>query len=262
MIGIFDSGLGGMTVTRAIEQLCPEYPLLYFGDLIHTPYGSKSTEALITYAIRNTEFLLSQGAQLIVIACNSAASIAGNALRQHFSCPIIDVIEPAVAKAVEVSPGGNIGVIGTHATIKSGVYQTKIHARRPGCTVNAAACPLLVPLVEEGWLTRRETKMIVKKYLHPLRSHQVDTLILGCTHYPLLKEIIIPRIGKRVHLVDSSTETALFLQHFLEQNPALQQELQATPADNRFFVSDLPVPTQSLAQAIFNRPVHLEKVHV
>ncbi len=261
MIGIFDSGLGGMTVTRAIEQLCPGYPLLYFGDLIHTPYGSKSCEALTEYAIRNTEFLIAQGAALIVIACNSAASIAGNALRNKFSIPIIDVIEPAVNQAISTSKNGTIGVIGTQATIKSDVYAKNILARCPNYRVYSQACPLLVPLVEEGWLNRKETKMISKKYLQPLRCKQVDTLILGCTHYPMLKSIIQPRIGKRVKIVDSSIETALFLQNFLLQNKGIAKELAAQKANNRFFVSDLPLPTQSLAESIFGRPVHLEKVH-
>ncbi len=261
MIGIFDSGLGGMTVTRAIEQLCPGYPLLYFGDLIHTPYGPKSSEALTEYAIRNTEFLIAQGASLIVIACNSAASIAGNVLREKFSCPIIDVIEPAVNQAIVSSTNGTIGVIGTQATIKSDVYPQKILAKRPHYRVHSQACPLLVPLVEEGWLNRRETKTITKKYLQPLRCKQVDTLILGCTHYPMLKHVIRPRIGKRVKIIDSSTETALFLKNFLDKNPEIAKGLSSQKVTNRFFVSDLPAPTQSLAQSIFGRPVHLEKVH-
>ncbi|WP_028584638.1 glutamate racemase [Desulfogranum mediterraneum] len=262
MIGIFDSGLGGMTVTRAIERLCPDYPVLYFGDLLRTPYGSKSPEALLDYARHNTRFLIDQGASLIVIACNSAASTAGPTLRRELSCPVLDVIKPAVSQALAKSRSGNIGVIGTRATIRSGIYQERIHAHQPDYTVHSQACPLLVPLVEEGWLKRRETKMIVKKYLRPLRERQVDTLILGCTHYPLLRPLIEPRMGKRVEVIDSSIETALALRHFLGRNPELERSLRAPGQESRFFVSDLPEPTASLANAIFGRTVHLEKVDV
>lgn len=262
MIGIFDSGLGGMTVTRAIEQLCPDFPLLYFGDLVRTPYGSKSREALLSCAFRNTEFLMEQGATLIVIACNSASSQAADILRDRFPIPVIDVISPAATKAVEKSVSGRIGVIGTRATVLSNIYERRILEQQPGFTVVSQACPLLVPLVEEGWLNRRETKMIVKKYLHPLKSKQIDTLILGCTHYPLLKKIIGPRIGKRVEVIDSSIETALYLKNYLEKDQALRNRLFNPEVPSRFFVSDLPEPTTSLAKNIFGRPVKLERVHV
>ena len=203
MIGIFDSGVGGMTVARAIEQFCPGYPLIYFGDLARMPYGPKSPAMITEYAHRNTEFLLRQGARLIVIACNSAASVASALLRSHYAERIIDVIDPAVARAAAVSRNGRIGLIGTSATINSGVYAERLHTVRPDCRVYSQACPLLVPLVEEGWLDRRETKMIVRKYLHPLRDKQLDALILGCTHYPLLKKLIDPRLGRSVHILDS-----------------------------------------------------------
>ena len=262
MIGIFDSGLGGMTVTRAIEQLCPGFPLLYFGDLVRTPYGSKSKEVLLECACRNTDFLLEQGATIIVIACNSASSRATDILRERYQVPIIDVIAPAVTAAVSRSTGGRIGVIGTRATINSGIYPQRIKEQKPGFSVASQACPLLVPLVEEGWLDRRETKMIVRKYLHPLKNSQIDTLILGCTHYPLLKSVIRPRVGKRVAIIDSSVETALFLKQYLAAHPPLRQRLCQPGARSRFFVSDLPAQTANLANKIFDRPVTLEKVHV
>ena len=262
MIGIFDSGVGGMTVARAIEQLCPGFPLIYFGDLARMPYGPKSPDMISEYSHRNTEFLLRQGAKLIVIACNSAASAASCALRNHFNQTIIDVIFPAVAKAALVSGQGRIGVIGTSATINSGVYEQRLHATRPDAVVHSQACPLLVPLVEEGWLARRETKMIVKKYLHPLRAKQIDTLILGCTHYPLLKKVIAPRIGRRVHIIDSSVEVALHLKTMLDNDPALHQALYDPERPSRFFASDIPQPVHALAAAIFGRTVPLEKTDV
>ena len=262
MIGIFDSGVGGMTVARAIEQFCPGYPLIYFGDLARMPYGPKSPAMITEYAHRNTEFLLRQGARLIVIACNSAASVASALLRSHYAERIIDVIDPAVARAAAVSGNGRIGLIGTSATINSGVYAERLHTVRPDCRVYSQACPLLVPLVEEGWLDRRETKMIVRKYLHPLRDKQLDALILGCTHYPLLKKVIAPRIGRCVHIIDSSVEVALHLKAVLDGDEALRTQLHAPETPSRFYVSDMPAAVASLAGQIFGRTVHLEKTDV
>ncbi len=262
MIGIFDSGVGGMTVARAIEQCCPGFPLVYLGDLARSPYGSKSPAMITEYSRRNTEFLLKQGAKLIVIACNSAASTASPFLRSHYHQSIIDVIHPAVTKAAAVSRRGRIGIIGTRATINSGLYEQRLHAVRPDCKVHSQACPLLVPLVEEGWLERRETKMIVKKYLHPLRDKQIDTLILGCTHYPLLKKTIAPRIGRKVDIIDSSVEVALHLKSILDTDADLRAELYRPETPSRFFVSDMPSPVHALAATIFGRPVLLEQTDV
>ncbi|MGD9949952.1 MAG: glutamate racemase [Desulfobulbus sp.] len=262
MIGIFDSGVGGMTVARAIETLCPGFPLVYLGDLARSPYGSKSPAMITEYSQRNTEFLLRQGAKMIVIACNSAASTASTFLRTHYPHTIVDVIYPAVKKAAKVSKTGRIGVIGTRATINSGLYEKRIQDARPHCKVYSQACPLLVPLVEEGWLARRETKMITKHYLHPLRDKQIDALILGCTHYPLLKKIIAPRIGRKVQIIDSSVEVALHLKTLLESDEQLRQELYDPHVSNRFFVSDIPSPVHGLANTIFGRTVLLEKTDV
>jgi glutamate racemase len=261
MIGIFDSGVGGMTVARAIEHICPGYPLLYFGDIARTPYGSKSPETIIDYSRRNTDFLLSHGATVIVIACNSAASTATNALRNQYQAPVIDVITPATEKAATVTKNNRIGIIGTRATVRAGVYEDRIHEIKPDCRVISRACPLLVPLVEEGWLNKRETKMILRRYLHPLRLKQIDTLVLGCTHYPLLHKLIQPRIGKRVTLIDSSVEVALHLKHFLNNNPDIKDKLQQHSASSRFFVSDSTEPVRQLADRIFGRTIHLEKVN-
>ena len=251
-----------MTVARAVEQLCPGYPLVYFGDIARTPYGSKSPETIIRYSHRNTDFLLAQGCELIIIACNSAASTAAHSLRRHYRVPVLDVIGPATARAVQVSRNGRIGVIGTRATVKSGVYEESILAMAPGHRVYSQACPLLVPLVEEGWLNRRETKMILRKYLHPLRSRQIDTLVLGCTHYPLLRHLIGPRIGRRVSLIDSSIEVARSLQDYLEHHPGLRRRLHRPDAESRFFVSDSTEAVQNLARTIFGRPITLEKTDV
>ena len=262
MIGIFDSGVGGMTVARAIETLCPGFPLVYLGDLARSPYGSKSPAMITEYSRRNTDFLLRQGAKIIVIACNSAASTASPFLRSHYPHTIVDVIFPAVQKAASTSVSGRIGIIGTRATINSGLYEKRIQDIRPQAKVHSQACPLLVPLVEEGWLARRETKMITKQYLRPLKDKQIDTLILGCTHYPLLKKIIAPRIGRKVHIIDSSVEVALHLKTLLENDEQLCRQLFDPKIPNRFFVSDIPSPVHGLANTIFGRTVHLEKTDV
>lgn len=262
MIGIFDSGVGGMTVARAIEQSCPGYSFLYFGDIAHTPYGSKSPDTIREYAVRNSNFLISQGAKLIVIACNTASCVAADHLRHLFDIPFIDVISPAVEKAVTHADLGPIGVIGTRATVNSNVYEKSILAEKASAKVYSQACPLLVPLVEEGWTGKKETKMILRKYLQPLRLKQVTSLVLGCTHYPLLKSEIQPRIGKRTLLIDSSIETAQYLCRYLQNHPALAKATLTTEPSNRFFVSDITESVQTLADTIFDRPINLEKIHV
>ncbi|MEA1901260.1 MAG: glutamate racemase, partial [Thermodesulfobacteriota bacterium] len=183
MIGIFDSGIGGLTVVKAIMENLFGYDIIYFGDTARTPYGTKSSETVKKYALENTEFLLSKGAKIIVIACNTASSVATESVAENFDIPIFEVITPAVELSINTSHKPCIGIIGTRATVKSGIYEKKIKKMNPHARVYSKACPLLVPLVEEGWLNKPETKMIVKKYLHPLKVRQIDTLILGCTHY-------------------------------------------------------------------------------
>ncbi len=257
MIGIFDSGVGGMTVARSIEQLLPTYPLLYLGDIAHSPYGPKSAQTIIDCAINNTRFLISKGAKLIVIACNSAASVATDSLRQQFQIPIIEVILPAIEEAARTTKNGRIGLIGTSATIRSTSYETALTGINQNIKIFTKACPLLVPLVEEGWHNKRETKMILKRYLHSLKNSQLDTLILGCTHYPLLKHLIGPRIGKKVFLIDSSETTAKYLKHYLHQNPHLKPTEPHTPEQNRYYITDYNDTAQKVANRIFNRHIDL-----
>ena len=258
MIGIFDSGIGGLTVARTVEQLLPHHSLLYLGDIRRAPYGSKSRTAIIQYSIENTRFLLENGAKTVVIGCNSAASVATETLRKKFDIPIFEVITPAVQKAIKVSQSGRIGVIGTRATVSSNSYSSAIERSRPGYKVFAKACPLLVPLVEEGWITKRETKMILRRYLYSLKNQQIDTLILGCTHYPLLKHLIQPRIGKKVTLIDSSIEVAIHLRNFLKKNSAPTLSGENSRVRHRFFVTDLTETTRNTVSEIFKRPIHLQ----
>lgn len=262
MIGIFDSGVGGMTVARAIEKKLPEYNFAYYGDLARTPYGSKSPETIIEYSRQNTEFLLSKGAKIIIVACNSAASVSFDILRQEYDVPIFEVITPAVKKAIAVSSetdNATIGVIGTRATIKSGIYEKLIKESLPDARIYSEACPLLAPLVEEGWLNKQETKMIIRRYLSPLKQKMVQSLVLGCTHYPLLMELIQPRMGKRVKIIDSSEEVATSLKTFLDNNTAVADSL-TKDGRNHYFVSDVTSAAEEIAELIFGRKIVLEKV--
>jgi glutamate racemase len=260
MIGIFDSGIGGLTVVREVLEKLPQYRIAYFGDTARFPYGTKSQKTIIEYATEDTEFLLSQGAKIIIVACNSASSVAFESLRKRFSIPIFEVIRPAVEKTLRLTQKQRVGVIGTRATIGSGIYERLIREARAEIKVFSQACPLLVPLVEEGWLKRPETKRIVRKYLFTLKMKQIDTLVLGCTHYPLLKPIIQAKMGHRVEVIDSSQEVALWVKEYLEKNPEIAGRL--TPIDrqegHRFFVSDLTQNSEHIASQFLGKPIKLE----
>ena len=261
MIGIFDSGVGGLTVARAVMKQNPGYDIVYFGDTAHTPYGTKSPETVISYTINNIEFLLSQGARLIIIACNTASSVVTAAVLEQFSVPIFEVITPAVDLAVQASKNLHFGIIGTRATVSSGIYEKKILENQPQAKVYSAACPLLVPLVEEGWLNKAETAMIVKKYLQPLKTRQIDTLILGCTHYPLLKKVIQRKIGRRVHLIDSSISVSSSVNAFLAANSELDRQL-GQNSHLTLFVSDVTDQFKKIAEMTLKTNITFECVKI
>lgn len=261
MIGIFDSGMGGLTVAKALMDHLPDYDMIYFGDTARTPYGSKSPETVTGYALEDTEFLLRKGAKVIVVACNTASSVATNALAARFDVPIFEVISPAVENSLKTSRKYRIGIIGTRATITSGVYERKIKEREPAARVFSSACPLLVPLVEEGWQKRPETSMIVKKYLHPLKTRQIDTLILGCTHYPLIKGVIQKKIGKRVTVIDSSLALAEKVKQYITQSPEINDVL-SRQGKARFFVSDVTAQFRKTARTTLKRNLLLEHVRL
>ena len=261
MIGIFDSGVGGLTVARAIMQQIPGYDIVYFGDTAHTPYGTKSCDTVIGYTLNNIKFLLNQGAELIVIACNTASSVATAQVLKQFSAPIFEVITPAVELAVQTSKNLNFGIIGTRATVTSGIYEKKIIEHQPRASVYSVACPLLVPLVEEGWLDRAETAMIVKKYLRPLKTRQIDTLILGCTHYPLLKKVIQRKIGKRVHLIDSSISVANRVKAFLAANTQIERRLGRNECLT-LFVSDVTDQFRKIAEMTLKKHITFKSVRI
>ncbi len=235
-IGIFDSGVGGLTVAREIFQCLPFENIVYFGDTAHLPYGSKSSKSVTRFSLANTRFLMSKKIKILVVACNTASSLSLSALRREFSLPVIGVIIPGVRKAIEATRNGCIGVIGTEATIKSGAYQRELKARRKSIKIITQACPLFVPLVEEGWHKDMVTKEVVKKYLGVLKKEGVDTLILGCTHYPVLKDILSKVLGNKVVLVDSAEEVARNAALVLHENGIERKRTE--PGFRHYFVSD------------------------
>lgn len=259
MIGIFDSGIGGLTVVRAVMDQLPGYDFVYFGDTARTPYGTKSPETVMEYALQDTELLLKKGAKIVIMACNTASSVAGERMDDAFSIPIFDVITPAVERSLRASKTGRIGVVGTRATINSGIYQEKIQAVNPDAKVHSAACPLLVPLVEEGWLKKPETAMIIKKYLHPLKVRQIDTLILGCTHYPLLAGIIQRKIGRHVSIIDSSIGVAGEVRSFLKEHAEIDNQMSRT-GNAKLLVSDVTAQFAHIARTTLKENIPLELV--
>lgn len=263
MIGIFDSGLGGLTVVKEVFKQLPGYQITYFGDTARTPYGNKSKQLITKYAFEDTDFLLSKGANLIIVACNTVSAVASDELKNRYkNIPIFEVITPAVNKAVKMTKNKRLGVIGTKATIQSKIYEKQLNNLDKAIKVFSKACPLFVPLVEEGWATKPETKMIAKKYLYSLKLQQIDTLILGCTHYPLLKDLIQVKMGKRVILIDPAEETILMVKKFLENNPAIEKNL-AKNNNHEFYFSDISLNLQQivyqwLGQKIEPKLVNLE----
>jgi glutamate racemase len=257
-IGVFDSGLGGLTVLKALSRRMPQEDLLYFGDTAHVPYGSKSPETVARYSIGVARFLERKGVKLLIVACNTASAVALASLRRSVKVPVLGVIEPGVDAAVQSTRGRAVGIIGTEATIVSGAYSRALRRRLPALAVHAAACPLFVPLVEEGWWAHRATTEAARHYLAPIKRAKVDTLILGCTHYPLLKRVIQGVMGPRVRLIDSADQTA-------RQAEALLRGLKLRRADGRgrksFFVSDDPARFLKLARRLLGVNVGRVELH-
>ena len=245
-IGVFDSGIGGLTVVKALMEDLPSESIVYFGDTARVPYGTKSKSTIVRFSLENVEFLLRFGVKCIVIACNTSSSCALPTLRKYFKVPIVGVIRPGALAAVRGTKTKRVGVIGTTATIHSRAYESAIHRLDPTVTVFSQGCPLFVPLVEEGWLNGTISRQVAEQYLQPLMRQRIDTLILGCTHYPLLAPTIQRVLGPGVRLVDSARQTASEVRGVLLGTDTLSDR-RARPR-YRFFVTDEP--------AHFNRVGH------
>jgi glutamate racemase len=255
-IGVFDSGLGGLTVAHAIMRELPAESLVYFGDTARVPYGPKSPDTVRRYSHEISGYLLEQGVKAIVIACNTATAHALPMLERELDIPVIGVVEPGARAAVRASRTGHIGVIATAGTIRSGAYVRAIEAAAPDAKIMALACPLFVPLVEEGWTEHEATRAIAREYLAPFIEVGVDTLVLGCTHYPLLKPLITDIVGPHVRLIDSAEETALDTRRMLAEHSL------AAPAGEgsyRFIASDDQAQFLNLGQRFFGDTIeHVE----
>ena len=215
-IGVFDSGIGGLTVVRALRELLPNESIFYLGDTARVPYGGKSAQTVERYSLEITKLLLEENCKTIVVACNTASALALPKLEASTPVTVTGVIRPGAAAAVATTRNGHVGVIGTRATIKSAAYERAIRALDEKVQVSARACPLFVPLIEEGWLKGEITDRVVRQYLEPLVEDGIDTLVLGCTHYPLLREAIGRFLGDAVTLVDSAQNCAIAVRDLLE----------------------------------------------
>jgi glutamate racemase len=245
-IGVFDSGVGGLTVTREILRLLPNESILYLGDTARVPYGPRGPETIRRFALEMVAFLVRRNVKALVVACNSVSACAIEAIRSASPVPVIEVIRPTVQAAVARTRTGRLGVIGTAATVKSGVYPRQVHALAGRTRVALQACPLFVPLAEEGLFAHPVTRMIAREYLAPLRAERIDVLVLGCTHYPLLRRDIAAIMGRNVTLVDSAGPTARSLRALLEEEKMESRG----PVRHRFCVTDASPKFLEIARRI------------
>ena len=252
-IGVFDSGIGGLTVVREILRQLPSENVVYFGDSARVPYGGKSAETVTRFSMESARFLLRREIKFLVVACNTASAMAMEALERRFDVPMIGVIEPGAAEAVRRSRLGKIGVIGTTGTVGSRAYDRAIAARDPRCTVEGIACPLFVPLAEEGWTEGEVPRRVAEAYLAPLREAAVDTVILGCTHYPILREVIGEALGEKIGLIDTAESTVREMGESLKRLGLLRSS--SAPGSRRFFLSDVPVRFREIGGRFLGEPI-------
>ena len=250
-IGVFDSGVGGLTVLKALMRRLPGESTAYLGDTARVPYGTKSPEVVTRYSLANGRFLIGQQIKLLVVACNTASSVSLPALSQALNVPVVGVIEPGATAAARTVTG-KVGIIGTPGTIRSGAYQAALATLRPGTQVLARACPLFVPLAEEGWTDGEVVELVAKKYLADFHAFGVDTLVLGCTHYPLLKAAIAKEMGEGTALVDSAEATADAVEALLSERGELSK---GAAAKHRYFVTDLPERFAEVGARFLERPI-------
>ncbi|MCI6886485.1 MAG: glutamate racemase [Lachnospiraceae bacterium] len=263
-VGVFDSGVGGLTVAREIMRQIPEERIIYFGDTARVPYGSKSKDTIVRYSRQIIRFLRSKGVKAIVIACNTASAHALETVQKESDIPIIGVINAGARAAVQATVNGRIGVIGTVGTIGSGIYTEVMQQMRPGVRVIGKSCPLFVPLVEEGLLHDSVTDEIASRYLAELKGKYIDTLVLGCTHYPLLRSTLRRLMGDDVTLVNPAYETAIELRELLKAN-GLNREMPAPDGEEKyqFFVSDLAEKFTDFATSILpNEVKETKKINI
>lgn len=262
-IGVFDSGVGGLTVAREIMRNLPMEKIIYFGDTARVPYGSKSRDTVIRYSRQIVRFLREQQVKAIVVACNTASALALSTLEKESDIPIIGVVKPGARVAIETTKKKRVGVIATEATINSHLYRELIRQMDPEITVVGRPCPLFVPLVEEGWLHDSVTETVARRYLKDLQDQDIDTLILGCTHYPLLRSLIGEIMGEQVTLVNPAYETSLALKRLLEAGGMMNPGTARSEFPYRFFVSDAAEKFKHFANSILPFDVNMtEQINI
>ena len=260
-IGVFDSGIGGLTVLKEIIKILPQENTIYLGDTARVPYGIRSPETVIQYSFENTKFLSTRDIKLLVIACNTASSVSLGAIKDSVSIPVIGVIEPGAEAAVKATRNKRVGIIGTDATIMSNAYRNVIRALDERIEVCGLPCPLFVPLVEEGWTEGNIATLIARKYLKDIKKKDIDTLVLGCTHYPLLKKVISKVMGNGIRLVDSAVETSREIKITLEALKITRKE--KSRAVRKFYVTDAPQKFLKLGERFLGKKIeHIEKIMV
>lgn len=255
-IGIFDSGVGGLTVFRAIRERLANESLIYLGDTARIPYGTRSVSTVQRYAREDAAFIESRRVKLIVVACNTASALATEQLTRECSVPVIGVIRPGATRAIQSTRTGRVGVIATEATIASGAYERELRAQRDNVEIISRACPLFVPLAEEGWAGHPVTRQVAEEYLGELRDYKVDTLVLGCTHYPILRPVIESVVGDGINYIDSGEAVAAEVVRVLDE-----RDLRSTsqePGSEHFYVTDAAVRFRRVAELFLGRP--LERV--
>jgi glutamate racemase len=258
-IGVFDSGIGGLTVARELMRQLPAESIIYFGDTARVPYGPKSPDTVRRYSREIAAYLRERGVKALVVACNTATAHALSTLQAEETMPVIGVVQPGARAAVAASKGGRIGVIGTVGTIRSGAYERAIRALRADAEIIARPCPLFVPLVEEGWLDHPATRLVAREYLASFASDNVDTLVLGCTHYPLLKPLIADVLGPAVALIDSAEQTAAEARRTLEARGLLASA--GAPTVRRYVASDAPDLFLRMAERFLGAPIDGVETH-
>ena len=258
-IGIFDSGLGGLTVLTSLEKFLPNESFIYFGDTAHVPYGSKSADTVIRYSRNIVEFFLMYNTKAVVIACNTASAVACEELRNSYDIPLFDVVSPSVMHSTKISKTRKIGVIGTLSTIYSRAYTRSIADINSDCFVDEIACPLFVPLIEEGWSDTRVAREVARIYLEPFKKTKMDTLILGCTHYPIMTKTIQGAVGSHVQLVYSGETVGNKLSTYLEKNKCKNDS--KSPDKTKFYVTDFPQKFYELGSRFLGKKMgHIEQV--
>jgi glutamate racemase len=263
-IGVFDSGVGGLTVLRTLQEHLPQESFLYFGDMARVPYGTKSPSTVARYTLDAANFLLTQHIKLLVLACHTASTLALSTIEQTFEfLPMVGMIEPGASAACHASKNGRIAVIATEATVKAQGYQRAIQKIRPQAEVVAQGCSVFVALAEEGWVDGSITESVAKRYLAPLfdRQPRPDCLLLGCTHFPLLTPAIEKVIGKDIYIVDPAVETAHTVKQILQRH-ALENSQPAEQATTRFLVTDSPERFARVAQQFLQTSLHFEQIHL